>query len=139
MTEEISRILSCSPAHLVCDLAEQVLQASDAQPVLISGPQAGLVQVRMRDGVAEHAFNAGEIVVTEVRLELAGQFGFGMIIGRDAQHATAIAVLDAALRLPGDTFAAIRPQITALGEMLAAAQQRRFAAANATHVAFETF
>jgi alpha-D-ribose 1-methylphosphonate 5-triphosphate synthase subunit PhnG len=136
--ETISRILSCSPAHLVCELAEQVLQDA-GEPVLISGPRSGLVQLRLRDGVAAQAFNAGEIVVTEVRLELAGRFGFGMVIGRDAHHATAIAVLDAALGLPGDPYAAIRPQIAALGAALAAAEQRRFAAAAATHVAFETF
>lgn len=135
-----THILSCSAPHLVCELAEQALARYDHTAVtLISGPRCVLVQLRMIDGVAETVFNAGEILVTETRLELNGQFGFGMVIGRDAEHATALAVLDAALRMPGDPHADLRLRIAELGRDLGAAYERRFAAAAATHVAFETF
>ncbi|MDW8403013.1 phosphonate C-P lyase system protein PhnG [Chloroflexus sp.] len=135
-----SHILSCSPPHLVCELAEQVLARYDRSAVtFISGPRCVLVQLRMIEGVAETVFNAGEILVTETRLELAGQFGFGMVIGRDPDHATALAVLDAALRMPGDPHADLRPRIAELGQALSAAYERRFAAAAATRVEFETF
>lgn len=122
------------------ELAEQVLvRYPSAAVTLISEPRSVLVQLRMTEGVAESLFNAGEILVTEIRLELADQFGFGMVIGRDREHATALAVLDAALRLPGDPHADLRARIAELGAELAAAQERRFAAAAATRVAFETF
>ncbi|MFQ3630171.1 phosphonate C-P lyase system protein PhnG [Roseiflexus sp.] len=135
-----THILSCSAPHLVCELAEQVLARYDHTAVtLISGPRCVLVQLRMIDGVAEMVFNAGEILVTETRLELNGQFGFGMVIGRDADHATALAVLDAALRMPGDPHADLRPRIAEFGRALSEAYERRFAAAAATRVAFETF
>ncbi|WP_322493753.1 phosphonate C-P lyase system protein PhnG [Chloroflexus sp.] len=135
-----SHILSCSPPHLVCALAEQVLERYDRNAVtFISGPRFVLVQLRMIEGVAETVFNGGEILVTETRLELAGQFGFGMVIGRDPDHATALAVLDAALRMPGDPHADLRPRIAELGQALSAAYERRFAAAAATRVEFETF
>lgn len=135
-----SHILSCSPPHPVCELAEQALARYDRNAVaFISGPRCVLVQLRMIDGVAETAFNAGEILVTETRLELNGQFGFGMVIGNNPDHATALAILDAALRMPGDPHADLRPRIAELGRMLSAACERRFAAAAATRVEFETF
>jgi alpha-D-ribose 1-methylphosphonate 5-triphosphate synthase subunit PhnG len=105
----------------------------------ISGPRCVLVQLRMIEGVAETVFNGGEILVTETRLELAGQFGFGMVIGRDPDHATALAILDAALRMPADPHADLRPRIAELEQTLSAAYERRFAAAAATRVEFETF
>ncbi|RRR71016.1 MAG: phosphonate C-P lyase system protein PhnG [Candidatus Viridilinea halotolerans] len=136
----VTHILSCSPAQVVADLAEVVLARYPAAAVtLITGPRMALVQLRVVEGVAESQFNAGEVLVSEVRLELAGQFGFGMVIGRAFKHATALAVLDAALRMPGDPHADLRPRIAALGQALAAEQERRFAAAAATRVAFDTF
>ncbi len=136
----ISHILSCSPPHLICALADEVLARYPATAVtIISGPRCVLAQLRMIDGVAETVFNAGDLLVTETRLELAGQFGFGMVLGRDPDHATALAVLDAALRMPGDPHADLRPRIAALGQALSEAYERRFAAAAATRVAFETF
>jgi alpha-D-ribose 1-methylphosphonate 5-triphosphate synthase subunit PhnG len=39
--------------------------------------------------------------VTEVKLELDGQFGFGMIIGESPRRAMAVALVDAALRKGG--------------------------------------
>ena len=82
---------------------------------------------------------AGEILVTETRLELNGTFGFGMIIGNDPTFATALAVIDAALRLPGDPHADLHTTIAALGDQLSASQQRQFAAANSTKVEFDVF
>ncbi|WP_298817432.1 phosphonate C-P lyase system protein PhnG [Chloroflexus sp.] len=136
----VSHILSCSPPHLVCALADEVLAryAPDAV-TFISGPRCVLVQLRMVDGVAGMLFNAGDLLVTETRLELAGQFGFGMVLGRNPDHATALAILDAALRIPGDPHADLRPRIAELGQTLSEAYERRFAAAAATRVEFETF
>ncbi|PDW04955.1 phosphonate C-P lyase system protein PhnG [Candidatus Viridilinea mediisalina] len=136
----ITHILSCSPAHEVAALSATVLARYPAEAlVFITEPRTALVQLRMAEGVAESQFNAGEILVSEALLELAGHFGFGMVIGRDLQHATALAILDAALRMPGDPHADLRPHIDALSAALAAAQERRFAAAAATRVVFDTF
>ncbi|MEF3275109.1 MAG: phosphonate C-P lyase system protein PhnG [Chloroflexus sp.] len=136
----VSHILSCSPPHLVCALADEVLARYTSDVVtFISGPRCVLVQLRMVDGVAETVFNAGDLLVTETRLELAGQFGFGMVLGRNPDHATALAILDAALRMPGDPHADLRPRIAELGQALSEAYERRFAAAAATRVEFEAF
>jgi alpha-D-ribose 1-methylphosphonate 5-triphosphate synthase subunit PhnG len=136
----ISHILSHSPVATVTALAEQVLQHYPADAVtMISGPRVAMVQLRMQESVANSVFNAGEILVTETRLELNGTFGFGMIIGNDPTFATALAVIDAALRLPGDPHADLHTAINDLGDQLSAIQQRQFAAANSTKVEFDVF
>jgi alpha-D-ribose 1-methylphosphonate 5-triphosphate synthase subunit PhnG len=136
----ISHILSHSPVATVTALAEQVLQHYPADAVtIISGPRVAMVQLRMQESVANSVFNAGEILVTETRLELNGTFGFGMIIGNDPTFSTALAVIDAALRLPGDPHADLHATITALGDQLSTTHQRQFAAANSTKVEFDVF
>jgi alpha-D-ribose 1-methylphosphonate 5-triphosphate synthase subunit PhnG len=136
----ISHILSHSPVATVTALAEQVLQHYPADAVtMISGPRVAMVQLRMQESVANSVFNAGEILVTETRLELNGTFGFGMIIGNDPTFATALAVIDAALRLPGDPHADLHTAINDLGDQLSTSQQRQFAAANSTKVEFDVF
>lgn len=136
----ISHILSHSPIATVTALAEQVLQHYPADAVtMISGPRVAMVQLRMQESVANSVFNAGEILVTETRLELNGTFGFGMIIGNDPTFATALAVIDAALRLPGDPHADLHTAINDLGDQLSTSQQRQFAAANSTKVEFDVF
>jgi alpha-D-ribose 1-methylphosphonate 5-triphosphate synthase subunit PhnG len=135
-----SHILSHSPVASVTALAEQVLQHYPTDAItIISGPRVAMVQLRMQESVANSVFNAGEILVTETRLELNGTFGFGMIIGNDPTFATALAVIDAALRLPGDPHADLHTTIAALGDQLSASQQRQFAAANSTKVEFDVF
>jgi alpha-D-ribose 1-methylphosphonate 5-triphosphate synthase subunit PhnG len=136
----ISHILSHSPVATVTAMAEQVLQHYPADAVtIISGPRVAMVQLRMQESVANSVFNAGEILVTETRLELNGTFGFGMIIGNDPTFATALAVIDAALRLPGDPHADLHTTINDLGDQLSTSQQRQFAAANSTKVEFDVF
>lgn len=136
----ISHILSHSPVAAVTALAELVLQHYPADAItLISGPRVAMVQLRMQESVANSVFNAGEILVTETRLELNGTFGFGMIIGNDPTFATALAVIDAALRLPGAPHAVLHTTINDLGDQLSTSQQRQFAAANSTKVEFDVF
>ena len=136
----ISHILSHSPVATVTALAEQVLQHYPAEAVtMISGPRVAMVQLRMQESVANSVFNAGEILVTETRLELNGTFGFGMIIGNDPTFATALAVIDAALRIPGDPHAELHDVIAELGAQLNTVHQRQFAAANRTNVVTDVF
>jgi hypothetical protein len=121
-------------------LAEQVLTRYDREAItFISGPRYVLVQLRVVDGVAETVFHAGEILATETRLELNGQFGFGMVIGRDADHATALAVLDAALRMPGNPHADLYPRIAELERTLRAACEQRLPLPLPPESRFETF
>jgi alpha-D-ribose 1-methylphosphonate 5-triphosphate synthase subunit PhnG len=135
-----SYILSQSPTKDVVALAEQILGAYPESAVtMISGPKVAMVQLRMRESVNNSVFNAGEVLVTETRLELNGTFGFGMIIGNNPEHATAIAIIDAALRMSEPAHSPITDTITQLGVELQVRQRRQFAASASTKVEFDTF
>jgi len=67
------QILAGCSEEQVCHLGTLVLQAYAASKInFLSGPQRGLVMLRVRETVADSQFNAGEILVTEVKLELDG-------------------------------------------------------------------
>lgn len=135
-----SYILSQTPTSIVVALAEQVLGSyPDTAVTIISGPKVAMVQLRMRESVNNSVFNAGEVLVTETRLELNGTFGFGMIIGNNPEHATALAVIDAALRMPNPVHAPLNDMLARLDAELMQRQQRQFAASASTKVEFDTF
>ncbi len=136
----VSHVLSLSDPRQVQAIAEQILAQHPAEAVsMISGPKLAMVQLRMQESVANSAFNAGEILVTEVRLELNGIFGFGMIIGDDPLHATALAVIDAALRNPAEPHADIHAAIATLTQQLRDQHTEQFAASASTKVDFDIF
>jgi len=131
-------ILANSPEEQVCDLAYMVLKRySKSQVKLLSGPRQGLVMLRMRETVANSQFNAGEVLATEVRLELDGQFGFGMVIGDSPRRAMAIALVDAALGRGGEVADQLRDELAKLDYQLAKRHQHLQALVNTTRVEFE--
>jgi alpha-D-ribose 1-methylphosphonate 5-triphosphate synthase subunit PhnG len=136
----VSHVLSLSDSQQVQAIAEQILGQYPTEAVtMISGPKLAMVQLRMQESVANSAFNAGEILVTEVRLELNGIFGFGMIIGDDPLHATALAVIDAALRNPDISHTDIHAAIATLTQQLHDRHIEQFAASASTKVDFDIF
>ncbi|MDP4823030.1 MAG: phosphonate C-P lyase system protein PhnG [Aestuariivirgaceae bacterium] len=64
-------------------------------------PETGMVMMRARAGGTGMAFNTGEATVTRCAVQLnGGIIGHGYILGRNAAHAQAAALLDALLQLP---------------------------------------
>jgi alpha-D-ribose 1-methylphosphonate 5-triphosphate synthase subunit PhnG len=113
------KVLANSPEEKVCRLAAKVTEAySSSQIKLLSGPRKGLVMLRVQETVANSQFNAGEILVTEVRLELDGQFGFGMVTGDRPRHALAVALIDAALRKGEGLAGQLTPELDELSHQL---------------------
>ena len=76
-------------------------------------------------------------VVTEVRLELEGQFGFGMVIGDSPRRAMAIALVDAALGKGGQVADQLREDLAKLERQLTKSRQRLQALVDTTKVEFE--
>ncbi|MBV8695564.1 MAG: phosphonate C-P lyase system protein PhnG [Ktedonobacteraceae bacterium] len=131
-------LANCSEEQL-SRLAILVLQAYTASTIkLLSGPQRGLVMLRVRETIADSSFNAGEILVTEVKLEIDGQFGFGMIIGDSPSRAMAIALVDAALRKGEAVSTLLQEELAELGRQLHLHHQRTYNLVAATKVDFET-
>ncbi len=132
------RILACCSEEQVCQLAEQILQYYPASEVkLLAGPQVGLVMLRVRESVAESVFNAGEALVTEVKLELDGQFGFGMVIGDSPRRAMAVALVDAALRNTDACSAQLRIRLAELAQAVEQQHRQMQALSATTKVEFE--
>ena len=132
------RILANSPEEQVCQLASTVLQNyQKSQLKLLSGPRQALVMLRVRETVANSLFHAGEVLVTEVKLELDGQFGFGMIMGDSPRRAMAVALVDAALRKGGPVAEQLQHELAELDRQLAQRRQQEQALVAKTKVNFE--
>ncbi|MGY4307876.1 alpha-D-ribose 1-methylphosphonate 5-triphosphate synthase subunit PhnG [Bradyrhizobium sp. USDA 4369] len=79
-------------------LAEAVLL--ELEPLDVLESRTGLVLLPMTDTVRGTDFHLGEVLVAEARIRRAGardEFeGYGLVIGRDLEHAMAMAVVDLA-------------------------------------------
>ncbi|GLV53588.1 phosphonate C-P lyase system protein PhnG [Dictyobacter sp. S3.2.2.5] len=132
------RILANSREEQVCRLASTILEHyTKSQVKLLSGPRQGLVMLRVRETVADSLFNAGEVLVTEVKLELDDQFGFGMVIGDCPRHALGVALVDAALRKGGSIAEWLTQELAVLDTQLAAQHHKEQALVASTRVEFE--
>ena len=132
------QILANIPEEQVFDIAYIVVKYySKSKIQILSGPRQGLVMLRVRETVANSQFNAGEVLVTEVRLELEGQFGFGMVIGDSPRRAMAIALVDAALGKGGQVADQLREDLAKLERQLTKSRQRLQALVDTTKVEFE--
>jgi alpha-D-ribose 1-methylphosphonate 5-triphosphate synthase subunit PhnG len=135
-----------NPYHIIANCTEE--QASQlatlvmehypaCQVKLLSGPRQGLVMLRVRETVANSQFNAGEIAVTEVKLELDGAFGFGMVIGDQPRRALAMALVDAARRRGGPASVQIDARLNELDQQITRDNLRLQALVSTTKVDFE--
>ena len=139
MKDHTQVLAYCSDQEL-SELATSVLHNySEGEIKLLKGPSLGLVMLRQQESVADSQFNAGEILVTEVRLELNNQFGFGMVIGDRPMAALAIAIVDAALAQKGSLADELTRSIQLLGQAVEQERRRTYRQVANTKVAFEVF
>lgn len=130
-------LANCSEEQ-VCQLASIVLQNyKKSQVKILSGPRRALVMLRVRETVANSLFNAGEVLVTEVKLELDEQFGFGIIIGDSPRRAMAVALVDATLRKGGPVADQLQHELAELEQQLTKKNQHLEALVATTRVEFE--
>lgn len=116
--------------------AEQLLDSIDEVDVIAN--RTGLVMLPMRDTVEGTAFHLGEVLVSEAHIKALGQDGYGMKTGRDLEAAMAIAVIDAAWQAEHQR-SRIDEFVAAQAEMIAANDNERMRAVEATRVNMETF
>ncbi|MQA03985.1 MAG: phosphonate C-P lyase system protein PhnG [Streptosporangiales bacterium] len=96
MRQRRAELLARATREELDPVAEEVLAAIAEQPVVLSGPDVGMVMLQLREPVAEERFYVGEMLVTQVEVELAGERGWCMRMGDDKRAALAAALLDAA-------------------------------------------
>jgi alpha-D-ribose 1-methylphosphonate 5-triphosphate synthase subunit PhnG len=120
-------------------LAEIMLDGSLGDVQLLTPPTVGMVMARAIDGAQSETFNLGEVLVSEARVSIAGCEGWGMVMGSDASHALAVAIVDAGLEAGHAASARIHSELA----RLAAGLERKHAAdwqtVAPTRVSFETF
>ncbi|MCF4099278.1 phosphonate C-P lyase system protein PhnG [Maritalea mediterranea] len=116
--------------------AEQLLESMGEVEVINN--RTGLVMLPMRDTVEGTAFHLGEVLVAEAHIKALGQDGYGMKTGRDLEVAMAIAVIDAAWQA-GHEISTIDEFVNTQAEMIAANDNERMRAVEATRVNMETF
>ncbi|MCS7002338.1 MAG: phosphonate C-P lyase system protein PhnG [Dehalococcoidia bacterium] len=136
---ERCEILASLPRDTVVQLAAELLRGREGRATLISPPTVGMVMARAIDGALGELFNLGEVLVTEARVSVDGHAGWGMVLGRDGDHALSIALIDAGLEAFPDDRARVDAQIQAGAARVAAALDEEWAAVAPTRVDFEKF
>jgi alpha-D-ribose 1-methylphosphonate 5-triphosphate synthase subunit PhnG len=128
-------------ARARCEELEEPLQrlfpnhgARDLKPV-----ETGLVMLRGRVGGDSAPFNLGEATVSRAVVELpTGERGFGHVLGRDAFHARAVAILDALWRREREREIIETDVLAPIANRLSAMQRKADAETAATRVDFFT-
>ncbi|HAO87907.1 MAG TPA: phosphonate C-P lyase system protein PhnG [Gammaproteobacteria bacterium] len=87
-------VLSTAPAAEVSTFADQLL--ANLPEVKVIENRTGLVMVPYTDTRKGATFHMGETLIAEARVSMESDEGYGACMGRDTQHALAIAVLDVA-------------------------------------------
>lgn len=78
-------------AHELADLIEAKVPAAD-----VVAPHQGLVMCQVRETARNSRFYLSEVLMTESRVRIGEAEGLGVLVGTDAAHARALAVIDAA-------------------------------------------
>jgi alpha-D-ribose 1-methylphosphonate 5-triphosphate synthase subunit PhnG len=128
----------CNEAQ-VSRLAQLVIQYYPANRIkILSGSPTHLAGVPDQELAADSQFNASEKRVTEVRVELDGQFGFGMIEGINSEQAVSMALVDAALRKGGPLAVQLKSEIAELAYQLELRRQELDQLAATGKIAFDS-
>lgn len=131
-------ILAASRPAPIRAVAERILD--DLGEVVVITNRTGLAMLPYQDTVKGTAFHLGEVLVAEALIAVPGRGveGYGAVVGRDLEHAMAVAVIDAAIAAHHDTA-----QIAELLDAEHAYQQevdrQRLRKVEATRVQMETF
>lgn len=128
--------LARSDAGRIKAFAEELLRELGAVEVLES--RSGLVMLPMRDTIRSVDFHLGEVLVAEAHVKLAGVEGYGMVVGRDLEHAMAMALIDAAA-FAGLAQKRIGAFVDVQAAMIAETDETTLRGVEATRVEMETF
>ncbi|GAA5010156.1 phosphonate C-P lyase system protein PhnG [Actinopolymorpha pittospori] len=135
--EERASLLARALPEELEPLAEETL-ARKGDPVVLSGPEVGMVMMQVREPVAAERFYLGEVLVTRTEVELGGHRGWCMRLGDDRQAALAAAILDAAAEAPdGADRASVEALCRRVAEREARAARAEWAEIAPTEVRFE--
>ncbi len=131
-------ILARADAKGIKAFAEELLDDVGQVEVLVN--RTGLAMLPYTDTVHNTAFHLGEVLMAEAHIRLADHEveGYGAVVGRDLEHAMAMAVIDASFA--GDIGkAGIETFLTREQQRQTADDDIRLRKVEATRVRMETF
>ncbi|MDQ3305044.1 MAG: phosphonate C-P lyase system protein PhnG [Actinomycetota bacterium] len=134
--ERLCELLARAEPTALADLAERCLDPGD-EPVVVAGPEVGMVMMQVREPVAQERFYLGEVLVTRAEVDLGGARGWAMVMGSDRVRSLAAAICDAEVQADraraGDVLALCEATAHAAAEAAAA----EWAELAPTEVSFE--
>jgi alpha-D-ribose 1-methylphosphonate 5-triphosphate synthase subunit PhnG len=140
----VNRTLRCetlaqAPSADVQRLAALVLDGAFDDVQIVTPPTVGMLMARAVDGARSETFNLGEVLVAEARVSIAGHHGWAMVMGGDAEHALAAAVVDAGLEAEHPRAERISAELERLAAKLDNEVEAELRSVAATRVRFENF
>jgi len=91
-----TKILIQEDSDLARDFAEAILERYECREIV--APQHGLTMIKMRESAKNSLFYIGEVLVTEVKVEIQHCVGIGIIVGMKEERARDMAIIDAAYK-----------------------------------------
>jgi alpha-D-ribose 1-methylphosphonate 5-triphosphate synthase subunit PhnG len=134
--ERRAELLAATDAAPLVALAERCLEDGD-DPVVVRGPEVGMVMLTVREPVARERFHLAEVLVTRAEVELDGVRGWSMRPGDDRVATLAAAVLDAEVEAGRPLAGAVLELCAVTERARAAADAAEWAELEPTAVAFE--
>lgn len=131
-------IMAASRPASIRAVAERIL--NDLGEVAVITNRTGLAMLPYQDTVKGTAFHLGEVLVAEAHIAVPGRGveGYGAVVGRDLEHAMAMAVIDAAIAANHDV-APIAELLDAEHAHAREVDRERLRKVEATRVQMETF
>lgn len=131
-----SRIIGKCPRELVCDLVHPIMGKYEMQ--VLRNPATTLVMVQMRETVAGDRFYLGELLASEIMVQLAGSKGFALLAGDDLDRALCAAALDALRRSSLPEWEPVYQALSEAEQQIEGAAQQEMRRHAASHVQFNT-
>lgn len=131
-----SELLAMAELAPLLEVADRCIEDA-GPPVLMIGPDVGMVMMTVHEPVEATRFHLGEVLVTRSEVEHLGTRGWSMRMGDDEVGAVAAAICDAEAGVGGIHTSAIDALCAATSERLAHERAAEWQTLEPTIVRFE--
>lgn len=131
-----TEILIQGDRRLARELAESITAAYNCRE--ISPPQQAMTMIKMRESAKNSLFYIGEVLITEVKVEIEGRIGIGIVAGIEEHLACQLAIIDAAYKAELPETDGWEAQLEKEERSIGQARAREQAELFETKVSFET-
>lgn len=131
-----TEILVQSNGNLAKELATSITTQYSCYE--LAAPEQGMIMVKMRESAKNSLFYLGEVLITEAKVEIAGEIGTGLLVGVDELRAKHLAIIDAAYKAQLPEVENWTPRLIAEEQKITQDRAQQQAELFKTKVTFET-